>query len=162
MSQRPVDVVRELAGKVARRGLTWTQALRVAASERLVNTIVLQTARVDLGDEWASKIYENACNDAIAVHEEEISFPDTRPSELITDGLATEPGVTPHMTLNQLILTLAAMREQDPDVGAMRVVFGDERADVAMVVVKAARDSPASDADYVIVIGKSKDSSALR
>lgn len=162
MSQRPVDIVRELAGKLAHRGLSWHQAIRAAAAERLVSAVVLQTARVELGDEWASKIYENASNDALSVHEEEISFDDTRISALMTDGIATEPGVHPHMTVNQLILTLAAMREHDPDIGKMRAVFGDDRSDVASVSVRPARENPTGDADYVLVIDRRKDSTASR
>lgn len=152
MSQRPVDIIRELASKVARRGLTWHQALRAAVSEHLVNPLTIRTAQVELGDEWAQRVYDNTARELNAIPQEEIAFDDTRISELMTDGVVTEPATLPCMSVNQLILTLAAMREQDSDVGKLRVVFGRERLDIAVVAVTSLRDAPTTDGDYALLI----------
>ena len=150
MNQPPVDIVRELAAKLARRGLSWRQAVGAAIHERIVDIVALRTAQVELGDEWASRIYDTAAADYTV--EEEISFDDTKVGALVTDDIPTEPGATPYMTVNQFILTVVAMREDDPDIGRMRIVVGDDMADIARIAVRALRQAPTAESDYALLI----------
>ncbi len=124
MTQRLVDIVRELGYKLAHRGISWSAALHAAASETLVDLVTLRIAQVELGNEWACEIYDNARAEVGAASPVEIVVDDvTQTNDILnTDHLATETGISRHMTVNQLILRLASMRDTDSDVGAMRVV----------------------------------------
>lgn len=138
MSQRSLDVLRSLASKLGGRGLTWQQALSAVAIERVVDPVALAAARADLGDAWARQVYEVTAAEVPGF--EELCFDDT------------EPGALPYMTVNQFLITVAAMRESDPDIGRMRLVFGRDRQDVALVAVTSLRESPAGDADYALLV----------
>ncbi len=124
MTQRLVDIVRELGYKLAHRGISWSAALHAAANERLVDRTTLRIAQVELGNDWASEIYDNARAEAGAVQPVEIIVDDvTQTNDIMnTDHLDTETGAPRHTTVNQLILRLAALRDADSDVGSMRIV----------------------------------------
>jgi len=124
MTQRLVDIVRELGRKLAHRGVSWSAALHAAAHETLVDRVTLRIAQVELGNEWAGEIYDNARAEASAGQPVEIVVDDvTQTNDIMnTDHICTETGVTRSVTLNQLILRLAAMRDADGDVGSMRIV----------------------------------------
>lgn len=126
MTQRLVDIVRELGRKLAHRGLSWSAALHAAANEPVVDLVALRIAQVELGNEWAGEIYDNARAEASAVQPVEIFVDDTTQTNDImnTDHINTETGMVQHITVNQMILKLAAMRDADSDVGSMRVVDG--------------------------------------
>jgi hypothetical protein len=124
MTQRLVDIVRELGRKLASRPMTWSAALHAAAHEPLVDMVALRIAQVELGNDWAGEIYEMARSEASAVQPVDIFVDDvTLANDIMnTDRISTEPGTVSYITVNQLILKLAAMRDADQDVGAMRVV----------------------------------------
>lgn len=123
MGMRVTDAVWDLGCRLAPRNLGWFEALREVANSPTgdlpVSYVVLQHARRELGDAWASKVYDAARTS----------------TGLYIDDDPTEPGEAGGTSVNELIRRLSSARDADPAIGALKVVIGHGRVDLERVDV---------------------------
>lgn len=125
---RVLEIVWDLGQHLAGLNLSWFQALHAVAHEPEppVNPVVLQHARRELGDDWASAVYDRARADVV-----------TAVPEVYIDADPTEPGEVGWPSVETVIRRLSAMRDADPDVSGMRVVLGDRHTELDVIKVVA-------------------------
>lgn len=142
MSIRVLDIVCELGQRFAGLNLSWFQALSAVAQapDPMVNPIVLQHARSELGDEWASAVYDRARAETSAV------------PDIYIDADPTEPGEPGWPSVETVIRKLSAMRDADPDVGAMRVMLDKGNGLVELDLIKAVSTGAGGDDGVVVML----------
>lgn len=127
MSMRVVDIVWDMGRKMSHMDLCWYDALREVANRSTsvvpMDITVLQHARRELGDDWASLVYDVARTDVSV------------PAMLDIDEDPTEPGDAGYVTLGQLVGRLTSMRDANPDAASMKVVLGPAWSDLDRVEV---------------------------
>lgn len=154
-----VEVISRLAKRVAKLDIDWAGAASYAIAHKgLVDVASLTKARDALGNDVAAAIYgaAHAMAQMAASQPEEIDMDDVTVIDDIisSDRAHTEDGIMVYVTVNQLIMRLAAMRDADADVGQMRVMVasGGGKNDLRSVDVEAMRVGPIDDGDYALVL----------